>query len=229
MSPGNHPQLPLRIGLRDSATFANFFPEDNAAACHALQQEHEPFVYLWGPEGSGKSHLLQAACHEVTESGGSAIYLALGEEEGMVPQMLEGMEQMSLVCLDNLEAVAGEPEWERAMFHLYNRLRDSGNRLLAAGNAAPAGLGVNLPDLVSRLGWGPVFQLQPLSDEGKTEALQRRAANRGMQMPPEVASYLMQRAPRDMHALFALLDRLDEVSLAAQRKLTIPFVREIIR
>lgn len=229
MSPGNHPQLPLRIGLRDSATFANFYPGDNAAACHALQQGNEPFVYLWGPEGSGKSHLLQAACHEVTESGGSAIYLALGEEEGMVPQMLEGMEQMSLVCLDNLEVVAGEPNWEQAMFHLYNRLRDSGNRLLAAGNAAPAGLGVKLPDLVSRLGWGPVFQLQPLSDEGKTEALQRRAANRGMQMPPEVASYLMQRAPRDMHALFALLDRLDEVSLAAQRKLTIPFVREIIR
>jgi len=229
MSPKNHPQIPLRIGLRDGATFANFFPGDNAMACHALQHAGEPFVYLWGPEGSGKSHLLQAACHAVTEVGGTAIYLALGEEQGMSPQMLEGMEQMSLVCLDNMEAVAGDEEWEQSLFHLYNRLRDSGSRLIAAGNASPTVLGIKLPDLLSRLGWGPVFQLQPLSDDGKSQALQQRAANRGMQMPPEVATYLMNRAPRDMHALFALLDRLDEVSLAAQRKLTIPFVREIIQ
>jgi DnaA family protein len=229
MSPQHHPQLPLRIGLRDSATFSNFFPAANAGACHTLQQGQEPFVYLWGAAGSGKSHLLQAACHAVTESGAAAIYLSFGEEEGMLPEMLEGMEQMSLVGLDNLQAVAGDADWELALFHFYNRLRDSGNRLVAAGNAAPAALGIRLPDLVSRLGWGPVFQLQVLSDEEKGAALQQRAANRGMQMPPEVAAYLMNRAPRDMHALFALLDRLDEVSLAAQRKLTIPFVREIIR
>lgn len=229
MSPQRHSQLPLRIGLRDSATFANFHPGANAAACHTLQQGTEPFVYLWGPKGSGKSHLLQAACHTVTEAGGMAIYLSLGEEEGMAPPMLEGMEQMQLVCLDNLDAVAGDEAWEQALFHLYNRLRDSGNRLIAAGAAAPSALDIMLPDLVSRLGWGPVFQLQLLNDDEKAAALQQRALNRGMQMPPEVASYLMNRAPRDMHALFALLERLDEVSLAAQRRLTIPFVREIIR
>ncbi|MEJ2406508.1 MAG: DnaA regulatory inactivator Hda [Candidatus Thiodiazotropha sp.] len=229
MSPQTHPQLPLRIGLRDSATFANFHRGGNAAASHALEQGDEPFIYLWGAEGSGKSHLLQAACHAVTEEGRTAIYLSLGEEDGMHPAMLEGMEQFSLVCLDNLQAVAGDTDWEQALFHLYNRLRESGSRLIASGNASPSGLGITLPDLVSRLGWGPVFQVQMLSDEEKSVALQQRAANRGMQMPPEVAAYLMNRAPRDMHALFALLDRLDEVSLAAQRRLTIPFVREIIR
>ncbi len=222
-----YPQIPLRVGLRDSATFSNFYPGANASACYALEQDGEPFIYLWGELGSGKSHLLQAACHGVTEQGGMAIYLPL-YETGIAPSMLDGLEDMTLVCLDDMEAVAGDGEWETALFHLYNRLRDSGSRLLAAGNATPAALGLGLPDLVSRLGWGPVFQLQPLSDVDKAEALRQRASNRGMELPAEVAAYLLQRAPRDMHALFALLDRLDESSLAAQRKLTIPFVRQII-
>lgn len=228
MSPQNHPQLPLRIGLRDSATFANFHPGSNAAVTHTLQQGEEPFVYLWGASGSGKSHLLQALCHAATESGAVAIYLPL-DGEGVAPAMLEGLELMSLVCLDNLDAVAGDGMWEQALFHLYNRLRESGNRLIVAARSAPGALGIALPDLVSRLGWGPVFQLQVLSDGEKAAALQQRAANRGMQMPAEVAAYLMSRSARDMHALFALLERLDELSLAAQRKLTIPFVRELIR
>lgn len=222
-------QLPLRIGLRDSATFANFLPAANAQALFALQQQQEPFLYLWGASGSGKSHLLQAACHAVTETGGSAVYLPLEELSQMPAEMLDGMEHMQIVCIDEIDSIAGNSAWEQALFHLYNRLRDSGNRLVVAGNASPTMLGISLPDLVSRLGWGPVYQLQPLTDEEKAEALCLRASQRGMDMPPEVASYLLNRASRDMQALFALLDELDEVSLAAQRKLTIPFVREVIR
>jgi DnaA family protein len=222
-------QLPLRIGLRDSATFANFLPAANAQAIYALQQQQEPFLYLWGGRGSGKSHLLQAASHAVTEDGGSAAYLPLAELSQMSPELLEGMERMQLVCIDEIECIAGNGPWEQGLFHLYNRLRDSGNRLVVAGQAAPASLGIILPDLVSRLGWGPVYHLESLSDEEKAEALCLRAAQRGMEMPAEVAGYLLNRAPRDMQALFALLDELDEVSLAAQRKLTIPFVREVIR
>lgn len=222
-------QLPLRIGIRDNATFANFLPAANAQALFALQQQQEPFLYLWGANGCGKSHLLQAACHEVTESGGSAIYLPLEELSQMPPEMLEGMEHMQLVCIDEIDSVAGNGAWEQGLFHFYNRLRDSGNRLVVAGQASPAMLGISLPDLVSRLGWGPVYHLQLLNDEEKAEALRLRAAQRGMEMPPEVANYLLNRASRDMQGLFALLDELDEVSLAAQRKLTIPFVREVIR
>lgn len=229
MSNNVRQQLPLRIGLRDSATFANFFPGGNAAVCHALEQRSEPFIYLWGGRGSGKSHLLQAACHAVSEGGGGAAYLPLGELSAMSPQLFEGMEQMALVCIDELEAIAGASAWEQALFHLYNRMRDSGSHLVVAGQAAPSALGLQLPDLVSRLSWGPVFQLQGLDDEGKAAALRLRAAQRGMEMPAEVAGYLLNHGPRDMHALFALLDKLDEVSLAAQRKLTIPFVRELIR
>ncbi|WP_420824459.1 DnaA regulatory inactivator Hda [Sulfurivermis fontis] len=221
-------QLTLRIGLRDSATFANFLPGDNAAALHLLQQGGEPFIYLWGAGGSGRSHLLQAACHAVTAGGGSPAYLPLAGLADTGVAMLDGLEQMSLVCLDDLQAVAGNAAWEEALFHLYNRVRDAGGRLLAAADASPVTLGIQLADLRSRLAWGPVFQLQPLDDAGKLAALQLRARARGMDLSEEVGTYLLRRCPRDMQALFELLERLDQASLAAQRRLTIPFVRELI-
>ncbi len=222
-------QIPLRIGLRDGATFANFLPGANAAVRHALQAAAEPFIYIGGAVGSGRSHLLQAACHQVGEESGLAAYLPLAECLAMSPQMLEGMEQMALVAIDDVELLAGNPEWEQALFHLYNRVRDAGHRMVVAGNGAPAALGIELPDLLSRLGWGPVFQLQPLDDAGKSEALRMRAGQRGMELPVEVAEYLLNHGSRDMHYLFELLDRLDEGSLAAQRKLTIPFVKTFIQ
>lgn len=221
-------QLTLRIGLRDSATFANFFPGDNAAPLHLLQQGAEPFVYLWGSPGSGRSHLLQAACHAEAARGGAPAYLPFAELPPGGVALLEGLEQMSLVCLDDLQAVAGDGAWEEALFHLYNRVRDAGGRLLAAADASPAALPVALPDLRSRLAWGPVFQLQSLDDAGRLAALQLRAQARGMELGEEVGAYLLRRCPRDMHALFELLERLDQASLAAQRRLTIPFVRDLI-
>jgi DnaA family protein len=226
LRPGQ--QLPLRIGLRDSATFSNFYAGPNAAVVHALQFGSEPFIYLGGARGSGRSHLLQAACHAVGESNGQAAYLPLQECMAMSPLMLEGMEQMALVAIDDVELLAGNSEWEVALFHLYNRVREVGHRMLVAANAAPAAIGIALPDLLSRLGWGPVFQLQQLADSEKSEALRMRARQRGMELSAEVADYLLNHASREMHDLFTLLDRLDEGSLAAQRKLTIPFVRTFI-
>lgn len=220
--------MTLRVGLRDSATFANFLAGDNAAALHLLQQGGEPFVYLWGGQGSGRTHLLQAACHAESAHGGSPAYLPLAALARAGTAVLDGLEQMSLVCLDDLQAVAGQGAWEEGLFHLYNRVRDAGGRLLAAADAGPAVLGVQLADLRSRLSWGPVFQLQSLDDAGKLAALQLRARARGMELGAEVGAYLLRRCPRDMHALFELLERLDQASLAAQRRLTIPFVRELI-
>lgn len=221
-------QLPLHIGLRDSATYANYYPGPNAQLLHCLEQGSEPFVYLWGRGGSGKSHLLQAACHAATEKGESAVYLPLAELVKMSPELLEGLEQMGVIAIEDIESVVANREWETALFHLYNRVRDRGGRLYVAGCAPPASLGLTLPDLVSRLGWGPVFQLEHLSDEDKRLALQLRAEVRGMVLPDEVAGYLMKHAERDLHSLFEWLERLDRESLAAQRKLTIPFVRSLL-
>jgi len=221
-------QLPLGITLADTATFDNFYPGDNAAALHSVREGTEPFVYLWGGAGSGRTHLLQAACQAAAAAGQPAVYLPLGDRAELSPEMLDGLETMRVVCLDDVDAVAGIEAWELGLFHLYNRLRECDTRLLASAAGAPGALALRLPDLASRLAWGPVFQLHALSDTDKLAALQLRARQRGLELPDEVGEYLLRRCPRDTHSLFALLDSLDKAALAAQRRLTIPFVREHI-
>ena len=218
-------QLPLQLQLRDSATFDNFLEEGNELALQALRAGGGESLYLWGPPGCGKSHLLQAACH----ASPTAVYLPLGGIEGAQPALFDGLEAIPVVAIDDLGVIAGDPEWEIALFHLYNRIREAGGRLLCAADHSPAALGLALPDLVTRLGWGLVFRLQILSDAGRRRALQRRARRRGFELPDEVADYLLRRQPRDMNSLFVLLERLDEASLAAQRRLTIPFVRGLLQ
>lgn len=216
--------------LRESATFANYVAGSNAQVVTALQQAcsggSERFIYLWGGEGTGKSHLLQAACHAAAADG--SVYLPLNEP-GLAPEMLEGLEQMALVAVDNLEAIAGRRDWETALFHLYNRIRDQGlGVLLLAASQPLAALAITLPDLRSRLAWGLVFQLHTPSDDEKLAALQQRAHLRGFELSEEVGRYLLRHYQRDMGALFELLELLDQRSLALQRRLTIPFVKEVI-
>jgi DnaA family protein len=146
----------------------------------------------------------------------------------MRPEILDGLETFDLVCLDGLDAIAGNSHWETAVFNLFNGLADhSGSLVVSAGNA-PAACGLLLPDLVSRLASGPVFRLANLDDAACIDALRLRADKRGFDLPVDTAEYLMRRLPRDTHTLFQFLDRLDQASLAAQRRLTIPFVRQLI-
>ncbi len=229
-------QLALRMWLRESATFANYVAGtsvgSNAQLVATLQQAcgggAERFIYLWGGDGVGKSHLLQAACHAATAIGEGSVYLPLSEP-GLVPEMLEGLEQMAVVAVDNLDAIASQRDWETALFHLYNRIRDQGHGvLLVAANQPLAVQPLTLPDLHSRLAWGLVFQLQTLSDAEKLAALQQRAHQRGFELSEDVGRYLLRHYQRDMSALFELLELLDQRSLAQQRRLTIPFVKEVI-
>lgn len=229
-------QLPLGIRLRDDATFASYYPGANPVALGYVERLCEPeagwsdnLIYLWGSEGVGRSHLLQAACLRFEQRGEAAVYLPLGELAEHGPQLLEDLEQCALVCLDDLHRVVGDPAWEEALFHLFNRLRDAGRCLLLAADAAPRELPVQLPDLASRLSLALVFQLQPLSDEDKLRALQLRASRRGLQLPDDVARFILTRGSRSMSDLFELLERLDQASLQAQRKLTIPFLKEVLR
>lgn len=228
-------QLPLGIRLRDDATFANFYPGANAAALGHVERLCAPeaswsdeLIFLWGAPGVGRSHLLQAACLRVQERGLQALYLPLSEVASYGPQLLDGLEQCELVCLDDLEAVLGDAAWEEALFHLFNRLRDGGRRLLLAAAEPPRALAVELADLQSRLTLALVFQLKELSDEDKLRALQLRASRRGLNLPDDVGRFILTRGSRSMNTLFELLDRLDQASLQAQRKLTIPFLKETL-
>ncbi|MEJ2686828.1 MAG: DnaA regulatory inactivator Hda [Gammaproteobacteria bacterium] len=227
-----HPQLPLGLRLQDNARFENFHAGPHAELVRVLRQcaagDGEPSLYIWGPPGTGKSHLLQAVCRDAEHSGSRVAYLPLAELSAWPPDIIEGLEQMDLVCADDVEAIAGRRDWEEALFHLFNRLRGNGGRLVAAGARRPGEVGLALADLVSRLSWGPVYPLSGLDDENRLQALQLRARRFGLELPAETARYLLRRYPRDLAALFGLLDRLDREALAAQRRLTVPFVKAVL-
>lgn len=226
-------QLSLSIGLRDDATFANFYPGDNGYLLDALRTliggAGEAFQYVYGPHDSGKSHLLQALCHQADAAGLRSVYLPLDELALLSPDLLEGLEALDLVCIDDLNLVAGRAKWEIALFHCFNRLRDAGKILVISADAPPAKLGVKLPDLSSRLAWGVTSALHKLDDEQKTAAFKLRARERGLELTDEVARYILHRSPRTLRELFDMLSVLDHASLMAQRKLTIPFVKETLR
>jgi len=228
-------QLALNLRLRDASSFENYFVARNREAVERLQhavrslgrapQAPASWLVLWGEPGTGKTHLLEAACRAAQEQGQAPLYVPLVENAGLTTALLEDVEQAPLVCVDDIDAVAGDATWEAALFALYERLRAHGGMLVLAARTSPAAIGLKLADLATRLAAGLVYQLQPLTDEEKIAALRLRAGRRGLEMTGEVANYLLTRFPRDMHSLFALLDKLDAATLAAQRRLTIPFLR----
>jgi DnaA-homolog protein len=225
-------QLPLNIRLRDDASFATCFPGENGIAHFSLQAmsrgEGEQQLLLWGAQGTGKTHLLQAACHLAGECGRSALYLPLRELKVYGVEVLEGAEQIALTCLDDIDEIAGDEDWEQALFHFINRQRLGGGTLVMTATENPRHLPFGLPDLESRLQWGPVFQLVALDDEAKIQALRLRAQRRGLDLPDEVAQYLLRQFPRDLAYLMDMLEELDLASLSAKRKLTIPFIRSVL-
>lgn len=229
-------QLSLEIQLDDDATFDNFFVDPqgvNAQAVAALKSQlwtsGEQFIFLWGASGAGVSHLLQAACHNACQEGSSSQYLPLADfitADG--DQLLDGLETLDLVCLDNLDEVVGRDNWEAALFRFFNAMRDGGKRMLMGSGLGPRELVVSLPDLQSRLNWGLTYQLQLMDDIAKQQALQIRAAKRGLVLSAEVAQFILHRSPRDTQQLFHSLELLDQASLQEQRRLTIPFVKQVL-
>ncbi|MFJ1268432.1 DnaA regulatory inactivator Hda [Legionella lytica] len=225
-------QLALAIKLNDEATLSDFNWGENKLLQQQLQRmltlKEERLLYLWGCNGSGKSHLLQASCQAVNSTE-SAIYLPLNLLKEWGPQAIEGLEEQTLICIDDIDAIAEDSAWEEALFHLYNRIKDMEKSLLIiSGNQSPTTLPIKLADLRSRLSWGLVIQLMELSDEDKINTLKLHAARRGFDLPASVGQFLISRCSRNMHDLHQLLNRLDDASLAAQRKITIPFVKNIL-
>ncbi|HEC15595.1 MAG TPA: DnaA regulatory inactivator Hda [Sedimenticola sp.] len=222
-------QLPLGISLKPGISFDSFILGGNAQAVSSLQDcirgDGESFIFLWGGSGIGKTHLLQSACRQAGDLGQAAAYIPLRQAADLAPAIFEDLDRLGLLCLDDVEQIAGNPAWEQALFNLFNRLMARKARLLVTADRSPAGLGLALPDLASRLSWGLNYRLQPLSEEDRFEGLLKKAAERGLKMPEETARYLLRRCPRDTGTLLDILDRLDRASLAAQHRLTIPFVR----
>ncbi|HEV2110259.1 MAG TPA: DnaA regulatory inactivator Hda [Gammaproteobacteria bacterium] len=225
-------QLPLPITLDEGATFDNYYAGSNGAAAEALKtlatEGGTPVLFLHGADGTGKSHLLQAACRAANDRSRRAMYLPMGQAVLLDPSAIENFDRYALVCLDDVQRVAGSEPWQRALLTLVDSLKQNSRCFVASARGAPASIKRLLPDLVSRLSWGPVFQLAVLGDVDKIAALQQRAQRRGFELPEDTAKFLLNRLQRDMSTLCSTLDALDTASLVAQRKLTVPFVKSFI-
>jgi DnaA-homolog protein len=226
----SHPQMPFSFGLQEAFSFNNFSVGSNQAVVqqlqHQLSRDGEPLLYLWGVDGAGCSHLLQAACHLATQQGFTAMYLPMTEIRTLDPIMLQGVEDVDLICIDDLEAIAGLDDWEEALFHLFNRVLQQSARLVIGAINPPRGVGLELPDLASRFASCAVFQVNTLEDDDKLILLQERASQKGIELSQEAAQYLLNRSQRNTGVLLQILDKLDQSSLAASRKLTIPFIKQ---
>jgi DnaA family protein len=222
-------QLPLALRWPADQRLDTFVgqPEAAAAVVALARGTEAGALYLHGPAGSGKTHLLLAACAEAEAAGRSARYLPLAALRGRIAEVAEGL-LARIVCVDGLEGAAGERADEVALFALHNRVRDAGGALVYSAQAAPAELGLGLPDLASRLGQARRVRLAPLDETQRREALVQRAARRGLELDEAVLDYLFRRVGRDLGHLSALLDRIDRASLAAQRRVTVPFLRTLL-
>jgi DnaA family protein len=224
-------QLPLGVRLPDRAVFASFLPGRNVQAIEHLRllaaARLAGMVWLCGPQGAGKTHLLQAVSAQASAQLQTA-YIPLRQLARLGVGVLDGLRQLECLCLDDLEEVVGQLEWERALFGLVQAVEEGGRRLVAAAAAPPALLQWALPDLGSRFAASAVFQLRVLDEGEQQAALQLRAKLRGFELPEETSRWLQRRYPRDMGKLYELLDTLDEAALVAQRRLTVPFIREVL-
>lgn len=230
-------QLRLTLGVRDRASFDNFITaaadDDNAAAREHLRRLRgvagEPAVYLWGPAGSGRTHLLQALCQAAGERQQAAVCLSMRGEPGLPPQALEGMERLGIVCIDDLDAILGERRWERALATLCVGVQALGGGLVVSAGMPPAALAAAAPALGERFAAAHVFELRPADAALRRAMLLARAERRGLRLPEAVAAHLLDSCGHDLRRLFATLDALERSLLASPRKPGLALLRRLLR
>ncbi|GGF58304.1 DnaA regulatory inactivator Hda [Alteromonas lipolytica] len=238
-------QLPLAVTLPDDETFASFVPGANdevytllsCIAGHSPDWRGEPalalldaasipLINVTGPSGRGKSHLLYATCHQLAAREIPHAYVNFADVLGLSPKLLDALEQLPVICLDNLDAITGDAHWEEAVFDLINRVSETRiGLLIIAAQANPNAIEVELPDLRSRLSAGLTYAMASLTDEQRGEILTARAQQRGLVLSAQALHYLLNHSQRDLPSLMALLDRLDQRSLQEQKKISVALVK----
>ena len=218
-------QLALTLAPAPAPALDNFFPGRNAELLTLLGnlvagRNVERSVYLWGEAGSGRSHLLRATVDGLQAAGLVCLYVRRGDPVP-VPSA-----ELRAVAVDDVETL--DARNQRAFFNLYNQIRERTGIVLAAGDGPPARLKLR-PELVTRLGWGLVYQVQALTDDEKALALKRHAASRSFDLPDGVIDYLQRHMSRDLPSLMSILDAIDRHSLEAKRPITLPLLKELLR
>lgn len=226
-------QLPLALRWPRRQRFEHFHAGANAAALAALEdaavRRDAPWQFVSGASGSGKTHLLMATCQAAATHSRRVQYLPLRAPRGSLAEAIRGSAGCDLLALDDVQALAGDADAELALFNVYNRAHDEGTTLLFAADVPPAQLDVQLPDLRSRLGACSVLTLKPLREQERRSILRQHAAARGIELDDSVLDWLFSRYARDLGALHDLLEQLDSASLAAHRRITVPFLREYLK
>jgi len=239
-------QLPLGVRIPDRAVFESYFAGPNTQAVdHALQIAAgavswadvagnvanvgtQAVTWLCGPASVGKTHLLQAIVARADKRG-RAGYFPLVELAPLGVGVLDGLTSLDCICLDDLDPVVGQLDWEKALFGLLREIQERDGNLVVSAKAPPALLPWSLRDLGSRFTAAAIFQLHELDEDDQQKALQLHAHVRGFELPDDTARWLQRRFPRDMRTLYNLLDTVDEAALVAQRRLTVPFIRSVLK
>ena len=223
-------QLPLGVAFNASRRFSNFVPAGNEAvlgALDALLRGHSSgHVYLSGGAGTGKTHLLQACCAFAADGGERVAYLPMGTRSQLDESLFRDLEQARVVCVDDVDQVAHDPRWERALFSLYNDVDLAGVPMIFAGRAGPDS--IDLADLRSRLSAALRLDLFAPDDTHRAAVLDQRATDLGFELGADVSAYVLTRQSRDLSDLTSFLASLDRYALAAKRRVTIALVREFL-
>lgn len=225
-------QVPVQFEFHCNQTFDSFYPGNNDEVIIQLNLlasgNQEQQIFLWSESGCGKSHLLQACCQKAKTAGKEPFYLAF--TPGKLPELalLDGLESMDLVCFDDMQHIAGNLAWQQGLFNFYNRHRQNNHQLLLAADCPPKFLPFELLDLKTRMSWGLTLKIQSFCDDQLIEAMTYKAHYLGFDIPAAVGRFLLNHYVRDLPALWLLLEKIDQATLASQRKLTIPFLKQIL-
>lgn len=223
-------QIPFSFKANSDQRFIDFIGQQSIRLMieSAAEGNCADYIFLTGSAGSGKTHLLLACVSHSLALGRRAAYIPMQRLFNATADAFDGFEQQLLVCLDDVHLIAGNKNLEIALFHFFNRAKAAGTQLVFSANAMPASIGFELPDLVSRLEQSIRLNLDVLDESGKRHVILQRARQRGLEIDEAVLDYLFTRVSRDLHTLSELLNRLDHASLAAQRRLTIPFIKMVL-
>ena len=229
--------MPLKIGLRDDACFETFVTEQESQAValnglqNALQQTNGNAFYLYGESGAGKTHLLQASCRYVTEKGQSSVYLPFGDHSlPLIPDILIGLEQTPLVCLDDMAEIVGDAKWELALANLITKSSVQGHTVILAGQISINDWSIKTNELAKALMMVLPIELHAVIEKEEVIiALQRHSQRLGFELPNDVGNYLVKQFSADLQELLAVLKLLEQATLVEKRRLTLPFVKQVLQ
>ena len=225
-------QIPFKFDNFKKRDFDSFFQGENKDLLYFLntmiKTRSNNSIYIWGPQGTGKTHLLQAACKQANEMDWHVTYIPLEQYRDFSIDILDGLGKLDLVCIDDLEFIIDNIEWQQRVTLLFNEIRDNKNSIIISSKISPNNIRIDLDDLKSRLVWGHVFKIKAADDELKIKILKKEANERSFNLNDDVVEFLIRRSNRDLTSLIEILDEIDRSSLAAKRKITVPFVKELI-